>query len=206
MIAFSRNPESWPGIWTMTRTGGHVRHLRPRDPPGVHLRGVEGWAPDGSFIVYGIEGEDPQTSPGASYWVAPDGRSTVSLELEGLAGSAEWRPTGAEKAVTVLTLDHHWIGTSSPRLELTGRLTADGEPVARRHIIVGRLGSTLPTERLMTVTTDQEGSFTARLDLAGSPPQGGPAFRGSWRIGTAFYAGSDTEWSTTAFEPLQISD
>jgi Tol biopolymer transport system component len=205
-IAFSRNPEMWPGIWTMTRTGGHVRHLRPPDPPGVHIRGVEGWAPGDSFIVYGIEGEDPQTAPGASYWVSPDGRSTTRLELEGQAGGARWRPTGAGKAVTVLTLEHHWVGTSSPRLKLVGRLTADGEPVAGRQIMVGRLGDTLPTERLRTVTTDHTGSFTVLLDLAGSPPQGSAAFRAYWRDATAFFAGSDTEWSTTAFEPLQTRD
>lgn len=101
-------------------------------------------------------------------------------------GGARWRPTSAGKAVTVLTLEHHWVGTSSPRLKLTGTLTADGEPVAGQEVILGRLGDTLPAERLRTVITDQTVSFTAIVELVGGPPPGSATFRAYWRDTTAF--------------------
>jgi hypothetical protein len=69
---------------------------------------------------------------------------------------------------------------------------------------LGRLGKTLPTERLATATTDRDGSFSLRIHLSDGPPQGTAEFDSYWRTATALYPGSKSEWSTTAFESLDV--
>jgi len=69
-------------------------------------------------------------------------------------------------------------------------------------VIIGRLGPKLPTRRLKTVATDAEGSFSVRFELVEGPRWGTAAFRAHWRVITAFYGGSASAWSTTAFDVI----
>jgi hypothetical protein len=199
-IASTRDPDAKPGIWMVSRDGARTNHIRPT-APGVQLRGTSDWASDGSFLMTALEGSDPTTSPEAVYWVSADGRSTRPLFQKAEGGV--WRPSRDARTAGALALDHRWIGSGSARrLEVSGRLTVGGKLAAGRRVILGRLGATLPTHRLVTVTTGKDGSFSVRLDLAGSPRWGTRAFHSFWRVLTGFFPGSPAIWSTTAFDVL----
>jgi hypothetical protein len=101
-----------------------------------------------------------------------------------------------------LTLQARLTGATPQQLELTGQLMVGDQPAADREVTLGRLGETLPTHRLKMVRTDQNGSFTVLIDLESRPSPGGMKFNSYSRVATAFYAGSDAEWSTTAFATL----
>ena len=105
---------------------------------------------------------------------------------------ADLRPSGEGKAAAHLSLAHEW--TSPSRLELSGRLTLAGASAAGRRVAIGRLGERLPTRRLQTVVTDDDGRFSVMIAVER---------RRMWRVATAFYAGSASTWSTTAFDGLR---
>jgi hypothetical protein len=199
LIAYGRNPDTWPGIWITTRDGTQVRRLQPKLPRGYYLWGGR-CAPDGSFMVGANNGPDPQTATESAFWVSPDSRSAVLLLDD--AGSAQWQPSGTGKAVAGLSLRHRWTPCEHPKLQLRGQLTIGGQPAPGRRVILGRIRSMLPTQGLMTVTTDHTGRFAALLDRVDGTPFGSAAVRESWRVATAFYPGSTTDWSMTAFDLL----
>jgi glutamine synthetase adenylyltransferase len=68
---------------------------------------------------------------------------------------------------------------------------------------MGRLDETLPTHWLGTALTDEDGLFTFRIDLQVGPRPGSATLGSYWRAATAFFAGSKSEWSTTAFDVLK---
>jgi dipeptidyl aminopeptidase/acylaminoacyl peptidase len=188
-LAYGRDPDAHPGIWIIPRDGGRARRLLPK-APGVQLRGSE-WASDGSFLMYAIPaGADPTAQTHTFiYRVSADGRQATKLLDD--AGGADLRPSGKGRALTHLTLTHRWLSRSE--LELSGQLTIGGTPKAGRKIALGRLGKTLPTHRLRTIVTGRDGRFRFVAHVA---------HRRSWRVATAFYRGSGSEWSTTAFDGL----
>jgi hypothetical protein len=152
---------------------------------------VSDWAPDGTFIMSGIHGSDPQASAESSYWVSPDGGK---VKLLGEISSAEWQPSGGQKTATDLRLRHRWIRDGSSSIRLVGTLTAGDRPISGAPIVVGRIGSSLPTHRLGRTTTHRDGSFAIDLDIGS---------RRDWRVATAFYPGSQRDWSMTAFDTLR---
>jgi hypothetical protein len=123
------------------------------------------------------------------YRVSENGRTATKLLDD--AGGADVRPSGAGKAIAHLSLGHRWL--SQTGLELSGRLTVAGHGTVGRRVVLGRLGKTLPTERLRTVMTGTDGRFRLRLGVRN---------RRRWRVATAFFRGSRREWSTTAFASL----
>jgi tricorn protease-like protein len=185
-LTYGRDPDAHPGIWILPRDGGPVRHLLPH-AEGVQFRGAT-WARDGSFFVYAIPAGQPVETATRSfeYRVSADGSNVVKLLDD--AGGADVRPSGAGKAKARLSLRHRWL--SRGRLAVTGRLVLGETPAEGRAVIIGRLGKTLPTKRLRTVTTHPDGSFRAVFAIKN---------RRTWRVATAFFAGSASEWSTTAF-------
>lgn len=190
-LAYNRDPDTYHGIWILPRDGGEPRYLPWPQVPGVQLRGAT-WGRDGSFLVFAIPaGVDPQTATQSfEYRVSADGGTATKLLDD--ASSADWRPSGDGKAISRLSLTHRWLTRS--KLLLSGRLTVGGAPTAGRRVAIGRLGRTLPTKRLVTVTTRPNGGF--RLGLVVKKA-------GNWRFATAFYRGSPAEWSTTAFDRLR---
>jgi Tol biopolymer transport system component len=204
-LASGRDPDLHPGINIIPREGGPARHLEPH-APGVQLRGAT-WAPDGSFFINAIPaGTDvQQASEFFVYRLSPDGRTVTRVLSD--ADGVQLRPSGAGKAIPRLVLRHRWImRRSSLALELHGQLTIAGQG-ATRTITLGRLGARLPTQRLRTVQTKADGRF--RLSVrAGKPRDWTSRARRArllrkWRVATAFYSGSITEWSMTAFEWLR---
>ncbi len=105
-IAYSRNPDQNPGIWIVSAQGGHSRQVLPR-ARGAQLRGTSEWAPNGSFLMNGLEGSDPQISPEDVYWVSADGRAAIKLFED--ADGAVWRPSGSGKSIAGLSLTHRWV-------------------------------------------------------------------------------------------------
>lgn len=192
-IAFGRDPDSRPGIWLVPREGGPTRHLRP-EVPRVSLRGVSDWAADGSFLMTGIPNGTDRSN---IYWVDPYGAEVQHLVED--ADEGVWRPLGAARSIARLSLSHHWAQDHS-RLVVAGQLTLDGRPVAGREIIVGRIGEHLPTRHLTTLVTDRTGAFRVQLTMRTRASQDPVQTR--WRVLTAYFDGSPTEWSTVAFDPL----
>jgi len=84
-----------------------------------------------------------------------------------------------------------------------GILTVGGLLAAGREVIIGRLAFALQTQRLMTTTADESGGFSVRLELTHDPRWGTSAFHRSWRVITAYFPGSESEWSTTAFDVVR---
>jgi Tol biopolymer transport system component len=188
-LAYGRDPDAHPGIWIIPRGGGPERHLLPH-APGVQLRGSE-WARDGSFFMYAIPAGVPtqEATRSFEYRVSADGRRATKLLDD--AGGADLRPSGAGRAIAHLSLAHRWL--SPHELELSGRLTVAGAAAKGGRIVLGRLGKTLPTERVRTVTTGSDGRFSVTLRVDAS----------RWRVASAYYDGSRDAWSTTAFEGVR---
>jgi WD40-like Beta Propeller Repeat len=189
-FAFGRDPDANPGIWIIPREGGSARHLLPT-APDVQLRGGE-WARDGNFLMFAIPGGSSPEDPGPTfiYRVSQDG--TAATKLLDDASGADLRPSGHGKARSHLSLTHRWL--SRHELKLSGQLIVGETLIGGRAIKIGRLGRTLPTHRVRTIRTRPDGRFTVKVRVAN---------RRKWRVATAFFGGSRTEWSTTAFESLR---
>jgi hypothetical protein len=195
--ANARDPDADPGIWLVPRKGGVARHLQPR-APGVQLRGAT-WGRDGSFLFYAIGRPTGATKAGIAmtdrefvYQVSADGRTVRRLLSD--AEGADPRPTGTGKTISSVDLAHRWLGARA-QLEVSGRLLVAGSGASGEAINLGLLGSQLPTRRFATVETGPDGRFRIRLRM---PARAEP----TWRFVTAFFSGSRTAWSTTAFSAL----
>jgi hypothetical protein len=154
------------------------------------------WQRDGSFFVSAFPGKaNPQPSMERQlYRVSADGRRATRILRN--AESADLMACAVGRAVSRLSLLHRWLGAgASLELELQGRLTVGGRAARDRTLVLGRLGSSLPTEHVRALRTGADGTFETRIPV-------GASTRG-WRIATEFYESSASEWSTTAFDSLR---
>jgi hypothetical protein len=187
LLGYGRNPDAHPGVWVIPRDGGQpLRHLVP-EAPGVQLRGAS-WEPDGTWFFFAVpRGSSPLAQTRTFVYRASEDGAKVEKLLDD-AGGASLRPKPGAKALSHLTLSYRW--RSPHRLRLSGSLTVGGTAASGRRVIIGRLGTTLPTKRLAAVVTGPNGKFSLALR--------GPN-RSAWRVATAYFDGSSNTWSTTAF-------